>query len=269
MHLIIDDSYFPTNKSINIDNAIVIACVLIQADCRELFINIFEDVMRANGLPDLPIKHCLDDRVRREYKLRKQEAKYHNILRKKHSVIIDELLKKTSSLDYQLLVNWNYIPLDSHKVKIGEQKLQSTSESFINTISEANQHYKVRSILSDRFDYHLQPIIDKRVSLWTAESLEKAPLIHPPDYYTGCSFHIRLLQFADIVTGIMRNLIQSSVKGDPIFAPHCAHIIPKLMGYPNKISEKGLFGPPEYQESILEAMKTTLDFTRHLPKLNQ
>lgn len=264
MNFIIDDSYFSTNKSVNTDNATIIACVQLPAASSELIINIFEDVMTAYGLRNQPLKHCLDGGLHGEYKLRNQDAKYH-ILRKKHSVIINELLKKTSSIDYQLLASWNYVSLDNN-VKIGKQKLQNTSDCFINVITEASHSSWPRSILSDRFEENQQSIINKRFSLWTEEALEKTPLTPLPEYYTGCSFHSRLLQFADIVVGIMRNMIQGSVKGDPIFAPHCAHIIPKLVGYPNKISEKGLLSPPEYQEVILSAISNTAKFTKHLPK---
>ncbi len=267
MKLFIDDSYFPLSKGISIDNASLIGCILIAEEDLILLLNILR-TMKSFDLLHQPIKFCMDDRVKKEYFLRNKEESKYILLKQNHSKILHQFLKKVASINYQVIAAWDYVPIVGCK-KIDKQKSQNTSQSFYQVVKSAKSQQSSISIMSDNFKDKQQALLNKKMTILIKEHLEDNPSSPPPEYSTGFTLHSRPLQFADIIVGVLRKIIQSSIKEEPILSPHCAYVIPKLAGFPNNISEKGLFGPPKYQDIILETMKTTLDYTSHLSPFEQ
>lgn len=273
MIIILDDSYFPTSKQSNVDNASVIACVLLNEENKTLIVNIIEEVMQQFGLSgDLPLKYCIDERIEKEFRKRNRLKEY-SILKKKHPIIIDEVIKRTASVPFHLMLAWNFVPIRLKKEKIGQERIRNTSECVITLIKHASNHLAQTcngnevSVFSDRFEKKQQNLIDQAITTLIEENRQQTPSNSIPQIYFGNSHHNRLLQFADLVVGILRKMIQDCIKERSILSPRCAQLIPKLIGYPNKIEGLGIIGPYKYQSIIKEAMENTVNSTPHLPPL--
>lgn len=272
MNLYIDDSYFPTSTSCTRQNASVLAGILFSKDTGKTISLIMDDTKCSYGIKGLPIKYTSEKRLRDSYKNLNRLQDYQTFERKRH-LIIKEIVKRTVGLPYHILFKWDVIDSKALTEKqFNQVKWENTANCITSLLDFSLEYFSNKleddwNLVLDHFEKNQQKQITNQVAQWKERRrLKNLPIPFNSLHY-GVTCQDNLLQFNDIIVGILRDLIQSSIKGKEITSPNCAQILPKVLGYQCELAKLKENNDSHLHNRIFEVMVNTTTYTKHFPPL--
>lgn len=256
MRCIIDDSESSIYSQTRRPDVIFLAGITIPETEINTLVNIYENIKDKYGLKGKPIKYN-NDGIKDYYLQTIKKPELYEILKQNQKAIRNEIIQMSTGISYYIVVSWRMCSANSKKYN--NQKQQNISNSFLDILNISLQflpNFKNEQfeIILDRFPDKQQIILENELSNWKEErelELHNVCL----SYQYGVTLQNPLLQITDIITGTFKDLIKDIILGKTRSSSSYNHLIPKLVGYPNKIAGAGLIGPPEQEEIIVNRIE--------------
>ena len=269
MRCIIDDSESSIYSHTNRPDAVFLAGVLIPENEKNTLVKIIENTKERYGLKGRPVKYNNGDTVKKYYFNKIKKPELFQVLIENQKEIKEEIIKKSSGIPYYIVVSWSMCSDDAQEYV--NEKHQNISNSFLDILNTSVQCLPKYSneqfeVLLDRFPKEQQPILEDQFAFWKEEKevvLQGISL----SYQYGVTLENPVLQFTDIVTGTFKDLIKNCIKGELNRSLNYTHLIPKLVGYPNRIAGVGLIGPPQQESIIVDKIEELLEHPGLFPML--
>lgn len=200
-----------------------------------------------------------------------KKPELYQILLKNQKPIQEEIIKKSAGIPYYIIISWRMCSGDPKKY--AKEKNQNISTSFLDILNTSIQYLpkfkdEKFELILDRFQKgELESILENTYSIWKEPQLTKGLDKSFPSFGYGVTLENELLQFTDILAGLFKDLIQYSIKNNPIKYSNYTYLIPKLAGYPNKIPGVGLVGPLHDQKKIVKTIRSLYNHNSSLTSL--
>ncbi|WP_017730097.1 hypothetical protein [Nafulsella turpanensis] len=244
-------------------DANILVGLIIPDSEKQSIIKVIQAIKGKYNLKGRPIKYKNGDTVERFFLDNIKRPDLYENLKTNQYTIRKEIIKEISGFPFQVVISWDICSGETNFTNQRNRNLGSSFLDILNTAAQCLPKHKNESfeIVLDRFPKGrggLESILESTFATWKETELTRSLKETCTLFNYGVTLQNELLQLTDIIAGTFRDLIQDSIKNKSPRSSDHLHLLPKLVGYPNRIEDKGIFGPPQFWHIINKAITSEL-----------